>query len=302
MSEPLSPATGAQAPPPPPTTRSLEIVLREALEKGAEVRVVVGKGLADGALANPAAYANVEVEGVALPVPKLAGAQIGGPSSGYPVYLLATKDFLLALGTVGPPQVGAQVPIGAAIPYGGLTAPPGYVLGDGSFYSKASYPALYAVYAGRYGDGGSTFGVPDLRRRVPVGLGAGGGYDLGVTEGLALGARGPYHHHHMSAGVSVSVQAVGDHQHAGVGDHSHGSGGDAFALTVGNVAPGGTSGSNRTLISSSNFNTGNAGAHTHPAAGGHGHSASGSVDGDTSGSNGQDSPAFIVLNYIIRAL
>jgi microcystin-dependent protein len=307
MSETLPPEVADVGTPPPPATRSLEVVLREALAAGEEVRLIVAKALADD-VQNANAYLNVEIEGTKVVVPKLAGAGLGGPTAGYPVYLLAALDFLLALGTVKGSAAGAlptEVPIGAVLPYGGLSAPGGYVLADGGFYSKTTYAALYGVYGVRYGDGGTTFGVPNLCRRVPVGRGSGGsgGYELGVTEGLAEGSRGPYHHHHLSAGVSVSVGSVGDHQHPGVGGHQHSTlGGGWFAETLLNTGQRGTAATLFNLVTGNAYpSTAAAGDHQHGGAGGHGHSASGSVDSDTSGSNGQDSPAFAVLNFIIRA-
>jgi hypothetical protein len=61
--------------------------------------------------------------------------------------------------------------IGSIILYAGLSqAPTGYLFCDGSTYSIASYTALYAVIGNIYGgDGTTTFAVPDLQLRVPVG-------------------------------------------------------------------------------------------------------------------------------------
>lgn len=85
---------------PIPASRSLAAVLR-GLTIGQEVRLVVGTALADDAgLPNSAAYMNVEIEGQALVVPKLANAGLGGAGSGYPVYILVTAGAALAIGTV----------------------------------------------------------------------------------------------------------------------------------------------------------------------------------------------------------
>ena len=300
----MSELAGTQAPPPPPATRSLEIVLREAIAAGEQVRMIVAKALADDTQ-NANAYLNVEIEGTKVVVPKLAGAGLGGPTSGYPVYLLAALDFLLALGTVSGSAAAAppsDVPIGAALPYGGATAPTGYLLANGSYVSKTTYAALYGVYGTKWGDGGSTFGLPDLRRRVPVGAGSpgggSGGYDLGVTEGLAEASRGPYHHHHMSAAVSIG--AVGDHTHSAAGSHSHGFEGNQIATTLLNTGTRGTATQTFYLVSGGIWSTDIEPDHQHGGAGGHSHS--GNVDADTTGSNGLDAPAFTVLNFIIRAI
>lgn len=79
-----------------PATRSLTAVLRRALEEGPGTRLLVAEfGAADPS----AAYCNVEVNGVTLRVPMLRGV-VATP--GAAAYLLATKDFLLCIGSVAP--------------------------------------------------------------------------------------------------------------------------------------------------------------------------------------------------------
>lgn len=55
--------------------------------------------------------------------------------------------------------------------YAGQTAPEGYLLCDGSKVSRTTYAALYGVIGDWFGDGdgSTTFTLPDLRTRVPVG-------------------------------------------------------------------------------------------------------------------------------------
>lgn len=67
------------------------------------------------------------------------------------------------------------VPIGVVLPYAGSSAPTGFVLCDGTAYSRTvTYDALYAIIGTTFGtgDGSTTFNVPDMRSRVPVGAGA----------------------------------------------------------------------------------------------------------------------------------
>lgn len=63
--------------------------------------------------------------------------------------------------------------------YSGATAPTGYLLCDASAVSRTTYAALFAIISTTYGagDGSTTFNVPDLRGRVPIGVwtGTGGG-------------------------------------------------------------------------------------------------------------------------------
>jgi Phage Tail Collar Domain len=285
MSEvPYDPST----PPPPPATRTLAAVLRDALAKGEEVRMLVGKGLPDGSLSNPTAYMNVEVEGQAVVVPKISAAGLGGTATGYAVYLLATADFMLALGTVvdpGSAAGGGSLPIGAIIQWPTATAPPGFLSLDGSSFSSSTYPQLAAIL------GGTT--LPDYRRRVPVGRGS-GGFTVGSNDGQAEGSRDIRHHHHVTA----ATDSQGSHQHGNAGAHSHGTvGGGFFAETFLNTGQRGTAGTTFNLVSDGYTNTASAGDHTHPAAGGHTHT----VNADTTGAGLQDTPSYIVTHYIIRA-
>ena len=68
---------------------------------------------------------------------------------------------------------GGSVPPGAILPYGGATAPTGYVLCDDSAKSRTDFAALFAIIGTSYGGGNgtTTFNVPDLRDRIPLGKG-----------------------------------------------------------------------------------------------------------------------------------
>ena len=70
-----------------------------------------------------------------------------------------------------------SMPIGAIIPFAGLTAPAGYLLCDGAEVSKTTYQALYAVIQDTYIRdtaleplvGYGTFRLPDMRGRFALG-------------------------------------------------------------------------------------------------------------------------------------
>ena len=66
------------------------------------------------------------------------------------------------------------VPTGAILPYGGSTAPTNYLLCDGSAVSRSTYANLLAIIGTTFGtgNGSTTFNLPDLRARSPVGAGA----------------------------------------------------------------------------------------------------------------------------------
>lgn len=75
-------------------------------------------------------------------------------------------------------------PTGTVQAYAGTSSPKGWLLCDGSAVSRTTYAKLFALIGTTYGagDGSTTFLVPDLRERVPV------GYKSGSTEFGTLGA------------------------------------------------------------------------------------------------------------------
>lgn len=94
---------------------------------------------------------------------------------------------------------GGTVPTGALLQYGATSAPTGWVLCDGSSLLRASFSALFGVLGTSYGSvDGTTFNVPDLRGRMPVGYASGGHTDvatLGNNDGSVLASRRPKHKH-----------------------------------------------------------------------------------------------------------
>ncbi len=81
---------------------------------------------------------------------------------------------------------GDNVPTGVINMYGGTSAPTGWLLCDGTAVSRTTYAALFAVYSTTFGvgDGATTFNLPDLRQRFPLGKATSGtGSTLGGTGG-----------------------------------------------------------------------------------------------------------------------
>ena len=72
-------------------------------------------------------------------------------------------------------NLNALVPPGAITLYAGSSAPSGYLNCDGSAVSRTTYAALFAAIGTRYGsgDGSTTFNVPSVSGRVPVGITSG---------------------------------------------------------------------------------------------------------------------------------
>ena len=97
--------------------------------------------------------------------------------------------------------------IGEVVCYAGTEAPYGWLKCDGSAVSRTTYSLLYSVIGTTYGsgDGSTTFNLPDLRDRFPVG--AGSTYAVGSTGGEAsvtlTEAEMPTHAGHLYSNVGV---------------------------------------------------------------------------------------------------
>ncbi len=65
-----------------------------------------------------------------------------------------------------------STPTGAITMYGGATAPTDWLLCDGSAVSRTTYSTLFTAISTTYGvgDGSTTFNLPDLKGKFPVGL------------------------------------------------------------------------------------------------------------------------------------
>lgn len=79
-------------------------------------------------------------------------------------------DDMLAGGGGGDPV--SPIPAGVYLPYGGAVAPEGWLLCYGQAVSRTTYAALFDAIGTGFGvgDGSTTFNVPDMRGRLPLGL------------------------------------------------------------------------------------------------------------------------------------
>lgn len=91
------------------------------------------------------------------------------------------------------------LPAGSVIMWSGSSAPSGWLLCDGSNISRTTYASLFAIAGTSYGvgDGSTTFGLPDLRDRLPLGKGTNNS-----TLGTETGS--------MSASSALTTGADGD--------------------------------------------------------------------------------------------
>lgn len=117
--------------------------------------------------------------------------------------------------------------VGSIVPYAGASVPTGWLLCDGTAYSRALYATLFAVVGTTYGsgDGATTFNVPDLRGKFPLGkASAGTGSTLGATGGsIDHTHTGPSHTHTLTqqevqSGTGVTVASGASTGASGAGN------------------------------------------------------------------------------------
>jgi microcystin-dependent protein len=106
-----------------------------------------------------------------------------------------------------------EVYVGQVMLVGFNYAPVGWAVCDGSLLPISQYDVLYSLLGTTYGgDGVTTFALPDLRGRVPVGMGQGAGlgsYILGQQGG--------------SEQVTIIPQTYPAHSHTLTGSSATGS-------------------------------------------------------------------------------
>lgn len=189
--------------------------------------------------------------------------------------------------------------------FAGSTAPNGWLICNGAAVSRSDYATLFRVIGTTYGggDGSTTFNLPDLRGRFPIGVGNG---DAGGHTNHTLAQKGgnenaivPYHRHGLNGENAAASSANASHTHAaGSGTHYMYRDTDGASSTRSGVGGSGkytwTSGSVNGFISSTNTASASA-AHGHSLAG---NSAYAGTSGNTTGAN---MPPYITLNFIIHA-
>jgi len=113
-------------------------------------------------------------------------------------------------GTPAPAPNPGIATSGFVNPFAGSAAPTGWLLCDGSAVSRTTYANLFTVVGTTYGagDGSTTFNLPNLKGRFPVGL------DASQTEFSTLGKTGgaKSHNHTLSdagqAGIAMVARAT----------------------------------------------------------------------------------------------
>lgn len=108
------------------------------------------------------------------------------------------------------------------IMWAGNFAPLGWKYCNGALLPISQYEALFALIGTAYGgDGVTTFGLPDLRGRTPVGVGQGLGLStwaqgqIGGTESKTLTTSNlPQHTHQVQPSASIAVSTSSGTLHA----------------------------------------------------------------------------------------
>ena len=155
------------------------------------------------------------------------------------------------------------------------TAPTGWLIADGTSLNRADYPKLFDVIGTTYGSvSGTTFSLPDLRQRFPMGKAASGtGNALAATGGaIDHNHSVPAHYHGMGTGADLAVSNSPS-------GYSAWGGSTTTTAPTGDTSAGSYAGS--TI-------TGRIGLIT------------GGVDGNAAMTSGAQNPPYLVVNYIIK--
>lgn len=98
---------------------------------------------------------------------------------------------------------GDTLPVGSILAYSSTTIPTNWLLCDGRAISRTEYSLLFSIIGTTYGvgDGSTTFNLPNLKGRVPVGV------DSSQTEFATLGQVGGEKTH------TLTVDEMPSHQH-----------------------------------------------------------------------------------------
>lgn len=141
---------------------------------------------------------------------------------------------------------GDTLPVGCIVPFTSDTVPENWLLCDGQAVSRTTYALLFSIIGTTYGvgDGSTTFNLPNLKGKVPV------GYDSTQTEFDTLGETGgekthtqtvaemPSHYHSQSLQGGSSGNPGGNAGYNwSVPTNQYFYGGDDLATRTGNGQP-----------------------------------------------------------------
>ena len=191
----------------------------------------------------------------------------------------------------------SHVPPGTVIMYIAATAPAGFLLCNGSEISRTTYATLYAIISTTYGsgNGSTTFNLPDLRGRVPIGYGQGSG-----LSNRNLNGKGGAETH------TLTTSEMPSHNH-GISDpghgHSAGDNGHSHNISKGTTGYSASYNGSMESLSGGSRNNGNTnfGSDTSYANVYVNNNTTGiSINNNGSGNSHNIMQPFIVMNFIIK--
>ena len=185
--------------------------------------------------------ATINISGLGAKDLRIGNASIaaGVLQAGIPTIMAYTGTYFEVL------LQNVSIPVGQVSAFAGSSAPTGWLLCDATAYNTYTYRALHAVISNTYGGTAynpgvtdqpaavTTFNVPDLLRRSPVGKGSGD--TLGSSDGVAYASRSMSHSHTIS-----HTHTIPNHQHT-VPGHYHSTTGAGSSLTAAGQSLGTTS-------------------------------------------------------------
>lgn len=172
-------STAAQA-----AQSAAEAAQTAAATEAARAEDEADRAKAEADRAEIAAGGVVTVNGKPGPHPVLTAEDVGAVPSPLPAASTAARG-IVELATnaeaiartdtqraLTPSNLLAVLPSGLILPYAGPSAPQGWLLCEGQAVSRTTYAGLFDVIGTTYGigNGSTTFNLPDLRGRAPVGL------------------------------------------------------------------------------------------------------------------------------------
>ena len=159
--------------------------------------------------------------------------------------LLALTLLAAGLGALLPSPAAAQEPfIGEIRMFAGNFAPRGWALCDGQILQIVQNTALFSILGTTYGgDGQTTFGLPDLRGRFPIGQGQGPGLssrqigEMAGAEAVTLTtAQMPAHTHVARAKGAAGTTSAPGNNVAAAGRNLYSTAAPDVALSVAAIA------------------------------------------------------------------
>lgn len=208
------------------------------------------------------------------------------PAASDRVVMVPVGTTWLIVGAVCDDPLGTGLPAGSIQLFAGPTPPSGWASCDGSAISRTGYARLFAAIGTTWGvgDGSTTFNLPDLQGRVPVGAGAG----AGLTARTLATSAGAETHTLSEANLASHTHTGPSHRHTGP-SHTHGY--DTWQTQQSTtVSPG----PNGYTVAADTGTTGSGGT------GNTGYAGTGDTGSAGSGTAVGHMPPFAVVTYIIR--